>query len=281
MRSYSNFLLFEDVLTNLPAGSDIILQAANTLVNPTVQIVETDCGTLLGSIVPLTYAILGRMELTSGLPLTETSIANLLNQGVSTVRVRSVPTCISKNGICSTCYTASYGVVGASVGSFATLSSELVYKTDIIVGDGVNSSYPVTQNSSQYTKTNLAGGAYYPEVLSLTDSLITFNSVRTTFQTFALEYYMVSTDPLLEYIAKSYSGSLLGLSPLPSYQLLIKPSLYQSLFSDSQVYLLRDELNLYSKNIPPLYLDYCDKVSDVLEKVLYIIYIYSIYANVI
>jgi len=280
MRSYSNFLLFEDVLTNLPAGSDIILQAANTLVNPIVSIVANDCGTYLGSVIPLTYAALGKMELANSTPLTESRISTLLSQGVTTIRVRNTTTCISKGGLCSVCYQATSGIANTPVGNFVTLTSEFVYQTDLIVGDGVNASYPVTQSSSQYTKTNVSGGAYYPEVLSLTDTTITFNSVRQPTQTFALEYYQVSTDPLLEYIAKSYSGSLLGLSPLPSYQLQLKPSLYLSMFSDSQIQLLRNELDLYSKNIPPLYLEYCDKISDTLEKVLYILYIYAIYANV-
>lgn len=283
MRSYSNFLLFEGALTNLPLGSAPIVDAANFLVNPTVSIIETDCGTLLGSTIPLTYDAVGYeavgfLELFTQTFLTVQRIQALLGQGVTSIKIRSTSTCVSKGGICATCYNGSFRpTILPAVGSLIKLSSEFVYSSQIIIGNGVDSVYPVTQNSTQYSKTNVS---YYPEVLSLTDTQITFSTIRQTTDIFTLHYYKPTSDPLLEYVAKSYSGSLIGLAPLPSHQLLIKPSLYSSLFSDSHIQVLRNELDNYKADIPPQYLDYCDTIVDKLEKVLYIIYTYAIYGNI-
>lgn len=299
MRTYANFLLFEDVLTNLPSGSILIQNAANSLMNPHVKVVETNCGTLLGNIKTLDYSLEGQTELANLAPLTTTRITTLLNQGVTSIRVRNISTCISKGGVCNTCYYSSIviprfldgtwfyngsitlnGVISyVPINSELTLSSEFVYKTEVITGDGINNIYPVSQNSSDYTKTNL-DVRFYPEVVSLTDTAITFTTIRSPNDIFVLHYYKVSSDPFLEYVAKTYSGGLLGISPLPSYQTLLKPSLYQTMFSSSQVYQLRLELDKYSNSIPPLYLEYCDTIKDTLEKVLLIIYLYAIYANV-
>ena len=283
MRSYSNFILFEGALTNLPIGSAPIIEAANFLVSPTVPIIEVDCGTLLGSTLPLTYntvgyETVGYLELFTQTFLTVQRVQILLAQGVSSVKVRSTSTCVSKGGVCTTCYNGSFRpTVLPAVGSLVTLSSTFIYASQIIIGNGVDSVYPVSQNSTQYTQTNVS---YYPEVISLTDTQITFSTVRQSTDIFTLHFYKLSSDPLLEYIAKSYSGSLMGIAPLPSYQLLLKPSLYSSLFSDSHMQLLRNELDNYSSNIPTQYLDYCDTIVDKLEKVLYIIYTYAIYGNI-
>jgi hypothetical protein len=163
-----------------------------------------------------------------------------------------------------------------AIGTRVTLNSELIYRTQVIVGDGVNISYHVSQTSSDYTRTNIA---YYTQVSSLTDTTITFRSIRSPTDIFVLDYYTVSSNSFLEYIAKSYSGALLGLAPLPSYQLLLKPSLYETMFSNSRIQLMRNELDNYKSNIPPLHLEYCDTISDVLEKILFIIYLYAVYAN--
>lgn len=300
MRTYANFLLLEDVLTNLPAGSTFIQNAANTLMNPNVEIVELNCGTLLGSVQPLNYSLEGQTELANDTVITIDRITTLLSQRVSSIRIRNISTCISKGGICDACYNTFRAVLVPRVlegtwlldGSWdldgtisppptsrLTLSSEFIYKTDIIIGDGINSSYHVTQNSSQYTKTNLTENVYL-DVVGLTDTTITFTTVRHPTDIFALHYYDINSDPFLEYIAKTYSGGLLGISPLPSYPTLLKPSLYQTMFSTSQMSLLRNELNTYANNIPPTYLEYCDTIVDTLEKVLFIIYLYAIYANV-
>jgi hypothetical protein len=162
------------------------------------------------------------------------------------------------------------------VGDNFTLSSEFIYMTEVIIGDGINSSYLVSQTSDDYTKTNIDT---HPEVISLTDTTITFNTVRMPTDIFVLDYYTITSDPFLEYIAKSYSGSLLGLLPLPSYPLLLRPSLYESMFSDSYVALMRADLNNYSSDIPPTYLEYCDTIPDKLEKILFMIYLYAIYAS--
>lgn len=300
MRTFSNFLLFEDVLTSLPTGSSLIENAASKLMAPTINIVEDDCGTLLGIISDVNYSIEGQVELSNSTIIDVNRINTLLAQGVSTVRIRTSSTCISKGGLCSLCCRAalpstpkylngSWLLDGTSTlngidtfisGERITLSSEFIYKTEVIIGDGINSSYPIYQTSLDYTKTNYSmNPANYPFISSITDTAVNFNTVRNPEDVFVLHYYNVSSNPFLEYLAKSYSGGLFGIAPLPSYPLQIKPSLYQVMFSENQIHLFRNELNAYP-NIPPTYLEYCDTIQDNLEKVLFIIYTYAIYANI-
>ena len=283
MRTYANFLLFEGVLSTLPTGSSAILNAAASIVSPYVPIVEADCGTQLGTLSTVGYNIEGQTELATGSLITIPRISTLLTMGTPTIRTRNTSSCISKGGICAACCTATTRTIH-TVGSIVKIPNEFIYKTDIIKGDQHNHSYPVYQASSSYIYTNLTPGhnfPVYPEVVSLSDSSITFSSVRTVNDVFALHYYTNSTDPFLEYLARSYSGGLFGLAPLTSYTMPIKPSVYQTLFSPQKVQAMRLELDNYSSIIPTDYLQYCDTIQDVLERVLFIIYLYAIYANVI
>ena len=299
MRTYSNFLLFEDVLTNLPTASTLITSAASTLLNPSITIVSEDCGTFLGNVVPVDYSAVGLVESATKAPLTVSRITQLMSQGITTIRVRTLYSCISKKGVCATCYESSVrqiprlldgswyldGTISLSgigllpVGSVVSIPNEFIYKSDIIIGNGISATYTLTQDPSQYTRTSFEP-LINTEVQSIVGTTITFNSVRLPSDIFVLHYYTISSDPFLEYMAKSYSGALLGIAPLPSYQLKLKPSLYQGMFSDNQVSLLKNELTPYSTSIPPTFLEYCDTINDPLEKVLFIIYLYAIYGNV-
>ena len=157
MRTYANFLLFEDVLTNLPPGSTFIKNAADTLMYPKVNIIEHSCGTRLGEVIPLNYTSKGQIELLQNeLPLSTARINTLLSQGVTSIRVRTLHSCISKGGVCSVCASSSFGTISPlldgswildgsfllsglpalAVGSSLVATSEYIYKTDVIRGDG-------------------------------------------------------------------------------------------------------------------------------------------------
>ena len=283
--------------------SSTLVQTANTLVNPTSKIIEADCGTLLGSVVtPIDYTLVGSIELANSTPINTYRVAQLLNGGISPVpyiRVRTLSTCVSHGGVCALCYASAYGVDpvlldgswtlnGASpltgsqllpTGTVVNLPSLYVFATDIIVGDGISTTYNVSYTSAQYVATSY-NPILNPEVVSLTDTSITFSSVRQPSDIFVLHYYIESSDPFLEYIAKSYSGSLLGIAPLSSYPLLLRPSVYQTMFSDSQIAVMKNELTIYAPTIPTGMLDYCDTIRDPLEKVLFILYLYAIFANI-
>lgn len=278
MRTYANFLLFEDVLTNLPTGSLPIRAAADTLMAPLIKVTSNDCGTFIGTTATVDNTLVGRVELITGVPITSDRITQLLSQGITSIKIRDLHSCIAPGGICKLCYESSTGFTAVK-GDTLQIWSEFIYSSDIIVGDAISNIYPLSQSSSQYSRTS-----YDPitdtEVLAVDDTSITFASVRTPSDVYVLHYYTRSSDPFLEYIAKSYSGGLLGIAPLPSFPTILRPSLYQGMFSDSQILMLKNELAIFATNTPQSYLDYCDTIRDPLEKVLLIIYLYAIYANI-
>jgi hypothetical protein len=300
MRTYANFLLFEDVLSNLPPQSVILTSAANTLMNPITTLIEEDCGTTLGTLITtIDYSIVGLVELATGAPITVARISQLQASGTTQIRVRSVPTCISHGGVCATCYSASYGInprlldgtwqldgtvmlTGRQLlaaGTTVQLPSMYVYDTDIITGDGISTSYAISQTTSDYDATSF-NPITSPEVAYITDTNIVFNTVRTPSDIYVLHFLKYSSDPFLEYMAKSFSGSLLGISPLSSYPLTLRPSVYQSMFSPSQIAVMKSELFKYSPTAPQQILDYCDTIRDPLEQVLLILYLYAVFANI-
>lgn len=278
MRTYANFLLFEDVLTNLPNGANSIKAIANSIMNPIVEVTSQDCGTFIGTTVEVDYSIVGRIELVTNQVVTADRIYQLMAQGITTIKIRDLHSCIAPGGICSLCYESTTGYTAAK-NEVVTITSEFIYTSDIIIGDGISNSYLLSQTPEQYSRTS-----YNPvkdtEVSSISSTNIIFNTIRTPSDIYVLHYYAESSDPFLEYIAKSYSGGLLGIAPLPSFQTILRPSLYQRMFSDNQVSLLRSELIQYAPSTPQQYIDYCDIIRDPLEKILFIIYLYAIYANV-
>ena len=278
MRTYANFLLFEDVLTNLPSGSISINAMANTLVAPIVKVTTDDCGTFIGTIETVDNTLVGRVELSTGLPITADRVAQLISQGINSLRVRDLHSCIAKDGICPLCYNSSTGY-STSKGSSIQVLSEFVYTSDVIVGDGISTEYPLSQTPSQYSRTSY-NSTVDTMVNHLTDTSIVFNSIRTPSDVYVLHYYMKSSDPFLEYIAKSYSGGLLGIAPLPSFPTILRTSLYQTMFSSNQIALLKSDLVEFAPSTQQQYLDYCDIIRDPLEKILFIIYLYAIFANV-
>ncbi len=69
-RTYANFLLFENVLDNLPDGTGTIMQqAVQMLSSPIVKVVEENCCTLLGKVVTVNYELEGMIDLATDTPI--------------------------------------------------------------------------------------------------------------------------------------------------------------------------------------------------------------------
>lgn len=300
MRTYANFLLFDGVLDNLPSVSVPMVLAATKLLNPHVTIVSPDCQTLIGNPVPADFAAIGLTELATSSVITSSRVNYLLSIGVTIIRTRSTSTCSSKNGLCIKCYSTAAGagnildgawtldgshtlnggaLSGSSpitTGTILVVPNRYISHYQLITGDGFNTTFPSSVDSSFYNSTDLPSSTGF-----ISNNMITFLVAPTAGEIIPIHYYSPSSTPLLNYLAKSYSGSILGVSPLPTYKLIVKPSIYQGMFTSNEVSLLRAELDKYASNIPVTTLNYCDTIPDTLEKVLLIIFLYSIYANVI
>lgn len=281
MRSFTNFLLFEDILEAIPDGSPLLTQTVNKLLSPVAEIIEEDCGTLLGEVVDISYELEGRVEVATNLPLSKTRINYLLSEGSYIVRIRTLHSCMSDGGICQKCYESNFiGDTAPEIGSRAPIDSYQVFQSDTIIGNGIKSEFELTQSEDDYDYAVVVKeGVIVTSGYSITGTTITFNSPLSINETYIVHFYSLTSQPFLGYIARTYSGGLLGIRPLPTLDLLLKPIYYQALFNDQILFRMVKEVE-YIKEIPRTYIDYIDRIHDPLEKALYITYLYTIYKNI-
>ena len=281
MRTYSNFLLFEDILSNLPPNSVFLSSIANSLISPAVKIIEEDCGTLLGDLVPLDFEKEGHVELATGDNLTRTRISQILTSGIYKVSLRSMHSCISKGGVCKKCYEASYlDKTAPAINTQVNLESSLNYQTDVIIGNGYSSDYELTQSEEDFDKVIVfKEGVIQSAGYGIIDNRIYFPTEIDPTDIYTIQFYKTTSEPLQGYMARSYSGDLLGMKPLPTLPTIIQESLYSQVIPDSILAIMVNELAPY-KAIPSTFLEYIDKIHDKLEKALFILYIYAIFSNV-
>lgn len=281
MRSFSNFLLFEDVLSNLPPESTLLTSVASSLMSPSVKIVEEDCGTLLGTFEETNFEKEGLIELATGDMLSRARITELISLSQYKVATRNLHSCISKNGICRKCYAASY--ITKPVPPLNTqirLDSILTYQNEIIAGDNITNVKTLSLDESEYDLVVIIkDGAIVSSGYSISGNKLTFTTIPLYSDVYVIRYYTETSEPLQGYLARSYSGDLLGMKPLPTLPTLIKESLYTSILPDGILSVMELELHRY-KAIPSTYLDYIGNIKDRLERALFIIYLYAIFSNV-
>jgi len=113
----------------------------------------------------------------------------------------------------------------------------------------------------------------------IVDDQLIFPSNISYSDIYTVRFYRETSEPLQGYIARSYSGDLLGMKPLPTTSTIIRESLYASIIPESILSMMLIELSPL-KSIPSTYLEYVDRIHDKLEKALYILYLYAIFSNV-
>lgn len=287
-RTYSNFLLFEDVLDNLPASSDpIMVQAVNFLKNPMFTIVDSDCGTLLGSIRDTSSELEGLIEVATGTPLSQARIRYLLGQGQYKTGVRDLHTCLShtRGGVCQQCYQGSFlGSTAPHIGTNTSVESSLVYQTDVIIGNAYTSTFPLSQSTDEYynIKVIWKGSVVNPSSYTLGYNSITFPfniPLSNTEGIYIVHFYVKNTESFQGLVSKTYSGGLLGMAPLPTGKTLLRERLYEDMFSDTFIGLMSEVLLQY-KMIPSTYFAYVETIHSRMEKVLLILYLYGLYSNI-
>ena len=283
-RTYANFLLFEDVLDGMPEDSAIIMtQAVDMLMNPSVQIVEEDCQTLLGKVVDTNYELEGLTSLATGEIISREYINYLLSNGEYKIRIRELHSCAShkKGGVCQKCYKASYMCSEVpEVGTTLQIPTKLIYQSDTIIGNGYLSVYTLSQTEDDWYDVIVIkdGEVVDTSLYTLGYDYIQFPEVLSTNTTYIVHFFKENTESFQGFISKTYSGGLLGMEPLPTTPTLLRESLYYPMFPDTQVSLLLEELSKL-KEIPVLYIDYINRIHDKLEKVLYILYLYALYQS--
>lgn len=287
-RTYSNFLLFEDVLDNLPVTSDpIMVQAVNFLKNPMFKIVDSDCGTLLGSMKDTSSELEGLIEVATGEPLSQVRIRYLLGKGQYKTSIRDLHTCLShtNGGVCQQCYLGSFlGSTAPKVGTTTSVEASLIYQTDIIMGNAYTSTFPLSQSTDDYyaVKVIHKGSVVNPSIYLLGYNSITFPSnlpLDSIEGVYTIHFYAKNTESFQGLVSKTYSGGLLGMASLPTSKTLLRERLYEDMFSDTFIGLMLEVLSAY-KTIPSTYFEYIENVHGKMEKVLLILYLYGLYSNI-
>lgn len=282
MRTYSGFILFEDILDYLPTTNTSLYSFANNITHPSVTIVSEDCLTTNGYMATITYELEGRIELATGVPITETRILYLVSQGIYKIGVRSLDTCISPNGVCRACYKGTFlDSTPPPVGTVTKIVPEYNFSTDVIRGNGGTTVFTLSQLPATYEKVLvIQNGNIMSSGYTITNDQLTLTVAPSLGINVIVKYYNITSQPYVGYLANTYSGSLLGMKALPTQAIHIRPSLINSLLGDTEMNLAKDELGSHYKMITPLYLDYIDRVPDKLEKSLYMSVLYGIYSNV-
>lgn len=280
MRSYSALLVFESLLDTPPSTANSqVRYLYNQVISPTVQVTEADCGTLLGEVADVNFESEGRVELATELPLSDDRITQLLSQGVYKVRTRTLSTCISSNGVCAACYSASRPnytpvPVGGNVQitpEFEKASEAFRLQTDSTV---VTLSYQ--QDTYDYIIVFINGVFQVSSNYSVSGTVITFNTSVLTGSLVTIRYMSRTTAPFMLWLASTYSGSLLGLKALPGPLLPIRSLLLESLVSQP---LLEDVVSTLSSNppVPSNMVQYLGSTHNILEKAMFALSLNSVF----
>ena len=285
MRNYAGLLLFEDLFDYVPQENSVVNSLERAVFEPNVVVVETDCGTTLGKVEPVTYELEGKTELSTGLVFSRNRIDTLLSQGIYTTHTRTLDSCISANGICSSCHKASRPHLPApEINTRVTVYPDYIVQSEVvplITGQTlITLSISVDScDSIQVFKNGVLlidGTDFSVSDVSLT--LLVATGVGD--KNLTVHYVQRTRIPYISYLAETYSGSLLGMRSLPYSPLHLRPLLIVSSLDESRVQLGLEYLNAVP-SIPQNYKDYAATIRPSLEKVLYLLAVFSIFFNVI
>lgn len=278
MRSYTNTLLFETVLDVTEESSPLVASVAKQLFKPLIPLVEEDCETLLGTFVPLNYDAEGLIELETDLPLTRERIQFLLQEGRVEIATRTAASCISNNGVCRKCASASMpDVVIPVVGeSFQFSPGTILQINRVFTGtEGTTASLQYEQNQFDYLYVYNNGQLLPSSSYSVSGSqLILATPSPNTYLT--IKYVVETNLSYFYWLADTYSGSLIGVKSLPSLRLPFRCSLIRSILPKEDVNVLMNKL-LQEPNVPEDALRYLPNIKDDLEKTLLVLFLGSIF----
>lgn len=280
LRTYAGLLTLEDIYDYIPTDNQNVVNLANQIFSPNLQIIEADCGTTLGYYKTVNYDIQGDIELSTDEAIDKDRVDQLLFNGTYYVAIRSARTCISSGGICQKCYQGSVPGETASVNDRVTLSPEYLISTDVIPVDSSSSTYTLSLTTTQYTNAYVyLDSTLLTSGYSISGTTFTFSSTPTESTNLVVKYTSYNRAPFLMYLARSYSGSLLGMKPLPSEILPVRSLLLTELLDTNTLSQL--ETTVVNTSVIPSDLSgYIENIVDPLEKGLYMLVLISMYNGV-
>jgi len=284
MRTYSGLLVLEDIFDNIPTDNTYISSLQRIVFEPNLLVVEEDCYTTLGRSDPVNYELEGKTELSTGQVISRNRIDALLSQGIYSISVRTTDSCISKGGVCSACFHASHPDQGVPVvNSRVTVYSDYVVTSDVVTAVAGQTVFNLSLSSEKYDKvfvfsegTLLTTGVDY----TISGSTLTKTvAIPEDNRNIMVRYIVRTRSPFLLWLSRTYSGSILGMRPISSQNLTVRPLLLNSLLEENRLQLVLDYVSGIS-SIPSNFIDYASSIRDKLEKALYLLAIYTIFSNV-
>lgn len=282
MRTYSGLLLFENLFDYIPPDMPDLVNLGLSILQPDLQVMEEDCGTTLGKFDTVNFEIEGEVELATGMRVSKARIEALLSQGIYEVATRHTSTCISKDGVCAKCFTATYPTLPEpSVNDRVKVTPEYLVNSEIVVTRSDSKQYPLLTSSDTYDKTYaycrgqlLNDGVDY----SIKEDIFTLTKTSDVEENIVVKCFKEDTFPFVVWLANTFSGSIFGMDPLPHQQLPVRSLLLASLLTENRLQLISEHLNEIT-TIPEGYLTYASTIKDPLEKGLYMLALYCTYSN--
>lgn len=282
-RNFSSLLLFESLFEEIPNGNPDFQNLANTIITPNLPVVEHHCKSTLGKFEIVNFESEGLVELATGEILTRERIEDLLSKGIYEIATRHISTCISPGGVCVECYKATYPdrPIPKVMDRVTILPQFLINAEVISLAEGIKY-YPVNSHSDMTVKHYLFTEGKLlieGEDYVLSDGLITLTEPADKDKTAVLRTLRQDASAYIAWLARTYSGSLFGMNPLPSQPLPVRSLLLSSLLSENRLQLISEYIKQMD-TVPVDYANYTDQIRDPLEKALYMLALYCIYSNV-
>lgn len=281
MRTYTNTLLFESALDSISPSNTLLYNVASRLLSPYVKVVEANCGTVLGGLVPLEENSVGEVELSNGLRLNSSRISTLSLTGASYVAIRSLPSCISKGGVCLACLSASRPrLSGVVVGNTTKISPELpvsIVKIKISAG---TTTATLPYSTSEYDSVYIFNGSSLlaTSEYSISGTTLTLTVAPGIDTFYMVRFIVISNVAYFYWLSNTYSGSLLGIKNLINLQLPVKPSIVRASINTTDIDVLATLLR-NSEVKDEDFVSYIPNIKDSLEKAIFVITLNSIFLN--
>jgi len=248
-RKYTTNLMLENLLYVIPPAAGNTYTLLHRVVNPTVPVVERDCGTYLG--LPVDRRVLTQGDMWKWVisapgygilyPTTTGDVLAATGNAYQATKpfqyfIRHPGYCASQGGICARCALANLRMSTGTV-------------------------YP-PEDFEVITDHILAAG-----VFTLRCSL---GQVR--------EFFTPSEYALLTWLSDTYTGGLLGLSAIEKLPLPVKQSLYHSVIPANLLAQVTQE-TLQNPQVPEDYADLFTRITNPLEQALFCILMYGMFGR--
>jgi len=285
MRSFASTLILEDIFDYLPNEESDFHNLGMSIFEPNVLIVENDCGTTLGKFETVNFEAEGLTELSTDEVLSNARITQLLSEGTYYIATRHTSTCISKDGVCLKCFQATYPdyYPTPKVLDRVTVKPEYLVNSEVVSISANINSYLLETTPDEYDKFYVYRNGI--RLIQNTDFTIDSNNnvnlnvMPTQDGSIVFRFMKFDRRAFLYWLAKTYSGSLLGLEPIISNPLPLRSLFLVSALLENRLELISEQVQSIDI-IPSPYRNYVNQIRDPLEKALYMLAIYCIYINV-